>query len=194
MIYDPRVANIPPEEVEALLAIVRSETKRPLTDDDRWRRAYQEEQRRKRVIGYQQDLFDARTVTHFRHNAPAPEVERPPVETVAAKLDRIKGDPLATFGPPRSDRPAILSRAEKAVIIRGAANWLRVRQRVRIADAPGTVDPAFGPQRFLGRAGVVWRLCPDSFADHCYLFLDPAGGERSDKIVMVELRDIRPID
>ena len=188
MIYDRRVANISREEFEELLAIVRSPPPGPLTAEDRWRHAYQHEQRRKQVIGYQQDLFDAKAVTHFRRNAPAPEFDRPPVETVAAKLDRIRGDPLATFGPPRSDRPAILSRAAKAAIIRGAANWLRVGQRIRIVDAPGAVNPAFGPQRFLGRAGVIWRLCTGTFAERCYVFLDPVGGERTDKIEMVELR------
>ena len=194
MIYDPCVANIPREEFEALLAIVRSDQERPLSDDDRWRRTYQEDQRRKRVVGYQQDLFHARAITHFRHNAPAPEVERPPVETIEAKLERIKDDPLATYGPLRSDRPAFLTQAERASIVRSAANWLRVRQRVRIVDAPGSVDPAFGPQRFLGRVGVVWRLCAGTFADHCYVFLDPVGGERTDKIAMVELRDLEPIE
>ena len=193
-IYNPRLANVSREEFDELMAIVRSgpEQRQPLTDETRWRQAYQDEQRRKRVVGYQQDLFGRQTVTHYRHNPPAPEVERPPIETVAAKLERIRGDPSATFGPPRSDRPAILTAAQKAAIVRAAANWLHVGQRVHLADAPGTVDPAFGHQRYLGRAGVVWRLCR-SFSDHCYIFLDPVGGERTDNIIMVELRDLEPV-
>ena len=123
MIYDPRVANIPREEFEALLAIVRSDRERPMSDDDRWRRTYQEEQRRKRVVGYQPDLFHAKTITHFRRNPAAPEVERLPVETVEAKLERIRHDPLATYGPARSDRPAFLTKAERVSIVRGASNW-----------------------------------------------------------------------
>lgn len=195
MDYNPRVANVSPEEFAELLAIVRSEPDRaPLTEDDRWRRDYAEEQRRKRIIGQQQDLFGAATTVHYRRNAPAPEVERPSVETIDAKMKRIAGDPLATFGPPRSDRPSYLSPDAKAAVIAAASNWLRVRQRVRIVDAPGTVDPAFGPQLFLGRSGVVWRLCSGAFADHCYVFLDPVGGERTQKVAFVELRDLAPAE
>ena len=105
MSYDPRIANTPREEYEALLAIVRSDQERPLSDDDRWRRAYQDEQRRKRVVGYQPDFFQTKAITHFRRNPAAPEVERPPIETIEAKLERIRHDPLATYGPLRSDRP-----------------------------------------------------------------------------------------
>lgn len=191
-IYNHKVANISREDIDELMAILHAPEEKPLSDEDRWRCAYQEEQRRKRVVGYQQDLFGRATVTHYRHNPPAPDVERPPIETVEAKLERIRHDRCATFGPPRSDRPAYLSAKQKAAIVRATANWLRVGQRVRLIDAPGTVDPAFGNQRYLGRAGVVWRLCR-SFTDQCYVFLDPAGGERTDKIIMVELRDLEPL-
>ncbi|MFS0774303.1 hypothetical protein [Sphingomonas sp. 1P08PE] len=194
MPYNPRVANIPVADYEALMAIVRSDpaAARPLSDEDRWRRDYEREQRAIRIAGFQADLFGASVVTHYHRHAPGPKVDRPP-EPVDAKLDRIKGDRLATFGPLRADRPAFLSRDERTAIARAAANWLRVRQRVRIVDAPGAVDPAFGPERFLGRAGVVWRLCSSTFDDRCYVFLDPVGGERTQKITMVELRDIEPI-
>src|SRR3546814_1769750 len=90
------------------------------------------------------------------------------------------------------DRPTFLTDEEKAVIINGAANWLHIRQRVRIVDGPGPVDPQYGPYRFIGREGVVWRLCSSVFADRCYVFLDPVGAERAEKIVFVELRDIAP--
>jgi hypothetical protein len=73
-----------------------------------------------------------------------------------------------------------------------AADWLRVRQRVRLVDTPDSVDPAYGIQRFLGRAGVVWRLCR-GFDDHCYVFFDPVGGERKAKIEFVQLRDLEPV-
>ncbi|WP_242121197.1 hypothetical protein [Sphingomonas lacusdianchii] len=195
MTYNPAIANISRAEFDELMAIVRGQPDReqPLDPDDLWRREYLEQQRRNLVVGYQPDLFSKNTVTHYWRHAPAPDVERPPVETIEAKMERIRGDPLATFGPPRADRPAFLSGEQKAEIVRNAANWLRVRQRVRIVDAPGTVDPAFGPQRFLGRAGVVWRLCSRTFAERCYVFLDPVGGERTHKIEMVELRDLEPI-
>lgn len=163
------------------------------TPEQIWRAAYREAQRRKRILGYQPDLFGGEAVTHFRRNGPAPDFERPPIEELAAKLARIEGDPLATFGPPRADRPAFLSDDERAAIISGAANWLYVGQRVRITDGPGPVDPQYGPYRFIGREGVVWRLCSSVFADHCRVFLDPVGAERAEKIVFIEIRDIEPL-
>lgn len=162
------------------------------TPEQLWREAYREEQRQRRVVGYQPDLFGAGPVTHFRRHRAAPDFSRPPIETLEAKLARIEGDRAATFGPGRSDRPTFLSDEEKGVIIAGAANWLHIRQRVRIVDSPVPVDPEYGQYRFIGRAGVVWRLCSSVFADHCYVFLDPVGAERAEKIVFVELRDLAP--
>ena len=166
---------------------------KPQTPEQIWRAAYREDQRRKRILGYQPNLFGGEAVTHFRRNGPAPDFERPPIEELAAKLARIEGDPLATFGPPRADRPAFLSDDDRAAVISGAANWLYVGQRVRITDGPGPVDPQYGPYRFIGREGVVWRLCSSVFADHCRVFLDPVGAERAEKIVFIEIRDIEPL-
>lgn len=195
MRYDPRIATISPDEFAELMALVRraDEGPRPQTDDDLWRATYAEEQRKRRVVGYQQDFFGSKATTHFRRNRAAPDWDRPPVETIEQKLERIQGDPFATFGPPRSDRPSILSPDERAAIVRKAGNWLAVRRRVRLVDAPGSVDPAFGIQRFLGREGVVWRLCGAPLADHCYVFFDPVGAERTAKIEMAELRDLEPV-
>lgn len=195
MIDDPRIATVPEAEAEFndLMALARDLAQpRPLTDDDRWRADYAEEQRRRRIVGYQQDLFASTAITHYRRSPAAPFVERPPIETVAAKLDRIKGDPFATFGPPRSDRPSIMTQRQRKAFVRGAANWLNERQRVTLVDAPGSVDPAFGIQRYLGRHGVIWRLCGSTFADHCYVFFDAVGAERTAKIHMVEIRDLAP--
>ena len=166
---------------------------KPQTPEQIWRAAYREDQRRKRILGYQPNLFGGEAVTHFRRNGPAPDFERPPIEELAAKLSRIEGNPLATFGPPRADRPAFLSDEDRAAVISGAANWLYVGQRVRITDGPGPVDPQYGPYRFIGREGVVWRLCSSVFADHCRVFLDPVGAERAEKIVFIEIRDIEPL-
>lgn len=152
---------------------------KPQTPEQIWRAAYREAQRSKRILGYQPDLFGGEAVTHFRRNGPALDFERPPIEKLAAKLARIEGNPLATFGPPRADRPAFLSDEDRAAVISGAANWLYVGQRVRITDGPGPVDPQYGPYRFIGREGVVWRLCSSVFADHCRVFLDPVGAERA---------------
>ena len=191
MTYDRRIATVSRAEFDELMAIVRAPQKEPLNNEDRWRRDYQTEQERRRVVGHQQDLFAAKPVTHYHRHRAAPSWDRPPDEPIGAKLRRIAGDPFATFGPERSDRASILSAEEKAAVVDRAANWLRVGQRVRLIDAPGSVDPAFGIQRFLGRFGVIWRLCR-SFEDHCYVFFDPVGGERTDKIEFTELRDLEP--
>jgi len=194
MIHNRRIATVTEDEFNELIAIVRDQAEpRPLSDDDRWRADYAEDHRRRRIVGYQQDLFTSTAITHYRRSPAAPIVERPPVETIAAKLDRIKGDPRATFGPPRSDRPSILTQRQRQTIVRGAANWLNVRQRVTLIDGPGAVDPAFGLQRYLGRHGVIWRLCGSTFADHCYVFFDAVGAERTAKIQMVEVRDLVPV-
>ncbi len=192
MTYDRRLANISRAEFEELMAIVRSPPTPSLNDEDRWRRDYKAEQERRRIMGLQHDLFAAKAVTHYHRHRSAPSWDSPAEETIEVKLERIAGSPLATFGPERSDRPAHLAADEKAAIVARAANWLRVGQRVRLVDAPGAVDPAFGIQRFLGRYGVVWRLCR-TFADHCYVFFDPVGGERTAKIEFTELRDLDPV-
>ncbi len=174
------------EEFLAYLAAL-DEAQRPSTPEQLWRATYRKKMRQRRIVGYQPDLFGRDPVTHYRRHRPAAEFPRPPVESIAGKLARIEGDPL------RADRPANLSPDEKASIINGAANRLHVTQRVKIVDGPGPVDPEYGPYRFIGREGVVWRLCSTVFADHCRVFLDPVGAERGEKIVFVELRDLQPL-
>ncbi|WP_242122271.1 hypothetical protein [Sphingomonas lacusdianchii] len=77
-------------------------------------------------------------------------------------------------------------------MIEGAANWLRIAQRVRIVGSFASY--AGHAERWVGRKGVIWRLCSPVFADHTYVYLDPVGAERAEKIAMVELRDVKPID
>ena len=50
---------------------------KPRTPEQIWRAAYREEQRQKRVVGYQPDLFGGDPVTHFRRHRPAPDFPRP---------------------------------------------------------------------------------------------------------------------
>lgn len=192
--YNPKVANISPAEFAELMAIVRAppEEQRPRTPEAQWRADYRAAMNARRVI-VQDDLFDARPVVFHRRHQRRPAYTPLVHETLEEKLERIEGDPFATFGPDRADRPAFLTDEQKAEIIKAAANWLRVGQRIRIVDAPGAVDPAYGAERFLGREGVVWRLCV-SLTDLCYVYLDPVGGERAEKIQMVELRDLEPIE
>lgn len=191
---DSQVEPISPEELEELLAIVRAPPAEPvLTEDGRWRKEYREAQARKRIAGVQHDLFGGPAKTHYHRHDPQPAFERPAIETIDAKMKRIAGNAAATFGPERADRPTFLSPEEREAIIQGAANWLRLRQRVRIIDGPGPVDPAYGGYRWIGREGVIYRLCSPVFAERVYVFLDPVGGERAEKVAFVEIRDLEPI-
>lgn len=185
-----------PEEIAEMMALQREVSReKPLTAEQQWRRDYKEEQRRKREIGVQHDLFGAPPVRHFKRNpGKAQTIDQRPREAVADIVARAQRDPTAAFGVARADRPTYPSAEEKARIIANASNWLRIGQRVMIVDAPGSVDPQFGTGRWIGRKGVVWRLCSSVFADRCYVFLDPLGQERTDKIEFLELRDIQPID
>jgi hypothetical protein len=78
------------------------------------------------------------------------------------------------------------------LLIRSAANWLRVGQRIRITGSSVSYDGSFARRK--GRKGIVWRLCSRVFADHLYVYLDPIGAERVEKTAKVELRDVEPID
>nr|WP_245201743.1 hypothetical protein [Sphingomonas trueperi] len=160
---------------------------KPLTPEAQWRRDYHKAMFHRRLVGVQPDLFGGKPVTHMYKAAPGPVSDWKP-EPVEEKLSRIARDPQATFG---IGRPA-LSPEELAVVIDGAANWLRIAQRVRIAGAFASYDGR--AERRIGRKGVIWRLCSPVFAGHTYVYLDPAGAERVEKIVMVELRDVEPID
>lgn len=71
-------------------------------------------------------------------------------------------------------------------------NWLRLGQRVRIVGSFASYDGR--ADRRVGRKGVIWRLCSPVFADHTYVYLDPVGAERAEKIAQVELRDVAPIE
>lgn len=81
----------------------------------------------RRLVGVQPGLFGAKPTTHMHKARPGP-VSDWRLEPVAEKLARIARDPNATSGIGR----AAVSNEEKATLIRSAANWLRVGQRVRI--------------------------------------------------------------
>lgn len=186
--------RISSEELEELLAIVRAPPAEPvLTEDGRWRKEYREAQARTRIAGVQHDLFGGPAKIHYHRHHQQAEFQRPAIEKIYAKMKRIAGNATATFGPERADRPTYLFPEEREAVIRGAANWLRLGQRVQIDDGPGAVDPAYGGYRWIGREGVVYRLCSPVFAERVYVFLDPVGGERAEKVAFVELRDLEPI-
>lgn len=188
LVYDPSFATVTEEEFNELVAIVRDgPTAKPLTPEAQWRRDYHRAMFNRRLVGVQPDLFGAKPVTHLHRAKPGPVVDWKP-EPVEEKLARIAHDRSATFG---IGRPA-LSDEEKAAVIRGAANWLRVGQRVRLVGSFASYDGR--AERRVGRKGVIWRLCSPVFADHTYVYLDPIGAERVEKIAQVELRDVAPIE
>lgn len=182
--YNPKIATISQEEFAELMALVRE---RPvLTPDGQWRHDYHAAMIAKRTIGVQPDLFGAKPVTHMHRTRPGPVVDWQP-EPVDEKLARIARDPHAAFGigrPPLSDE-------EKAAMLRSAANWLRLGQRVRLIGSSASIDGQF--ERRVGRVGVVWRISR-TITDYVHIYLDPVGAERSEKIAFVELRDVEPIE
>lgn len=164
-----------------------------LSADGRWREDYRRDMAKHRQLGVQLDMF-GQHVTHYRRNPPRPVTADPrPNETLKEKRARIRDYREATFGPERADRPTFLTDAQRDEIVRGAANWLRLGQRVRIVDGAGDVDPQYGRGRVIGRQGVIWRLCSPVFRERVYVYLDPVGAERTDKIEFVEIRDIEPL-
>jgi hypothetical protein len=188
MVYDPSVATMSEEEFNELVAIMRDgPNAKPLTLEAQWRRDYHKAMFHRRLVGVQPDLFGGKPVTHMHKAAPRPVSDWKP-EPVEENLSRIVRDSQAMFG---IGRPA-LSPEELAAVIDGAANWLRIAQRVRIAGAFASYDGR--AERRIGRKGVIWRLCSPVFADHTYVYLDPVGAERAEKIAMVELRDVEPIE
>lgn len=188
LVYDPRVATVTEVEFNKLLALMRDGAPRkPPTLETLWRRAYHEAMFNRRLVGVQPDLFGGKPVTHM-HKATAGPTHTWTPEPVAEKLARLTRDRNATFG---VGRPA-LTAEDKAALIRAAANWLRIGQRVRIVGSFASYDGR--AERRIGRKGVIWRLCSPVFADHTYVYLDPVGAERAEKIVMVELRDVEPIE
>lgn len=141
------------------------EDRKPVPSPDaKWRNEYRKARYAERVASVQLDLFGAVAIEQFHRND-------------AAKL---RPDPKRY-----KVRRGFLTKDEERALLASAANWLRVRQRVRIA-----ID---APHEFAGRAGVVWRLCGPVFADRVYVYLDLVGSERSEKIAFVEVRDVEPI-
>ncbi|OAH42151.1 hypothetical protein AX777_22165 [Sphingobium yanoikuyae] len=188
LVYDPSFATVSEAEFNELIAIMRNgAAAKPLTPEAQWRRDYHKAMFHRRLVGVQPDLFGGKPVTHMHKEKLGPVSDWKP-EPVEEKLARIARDPNATFG---IGRPG-LSDEEKAALIRSAENWLRIGQRVRITGSSVSYDGSF--ERRKGRKGVVWRLCSSVFADHLYVYLDPIGSERVEKIAMVELRDVEPID
>lgn len=182
--YNPSIATISEEEFAELMALARERP--PLTPDGQWRHDYHAAMVAKRTIGVQRDLFGAKPVTHMHRTRPGPVIDWKP-EPVEEKLARIAADPHAAFG---IGRPA-LSDEEKAAMLRSAANWLRLGQRVRLTGSSDSIDGQ--SERRVGRFGVVWRISR-TFTDYVHVYLDPVGAERSEKIVFIELRDVEPIE
>lgn len=188
LVYDPSFATVSEEEFNELVALMRDGAPRkPPTAAALWRRGYHEAMFNRRLVGVQHDLFGGKPTTHMHKAKPGPVSDWTP-EPVAEKLARIARDPNTTFGIGRPD----LTDDERTAVISGAANWLRVGQRVRIVGSFASYDGR--ADRRVGRRGVIWRLCSPVFADHTYVYLDPIGAERVEKIAMVELRDVAPIE
>jgi hypothetical protein len=127
-----------------------------------WRAEYRRQQDAKRVATVQPDLFGGPSIDTYRRDAS-------PKPAVSKDRYRLR---------------ASLTDDEMAALLAYAANWLQTKQRVQInADSPN---------QYAGRAGVVWRLGSAVNPDRRYVFLDPAGNERTEKIAFVEVPDVEP--
>lgn len=178
--------------------LVRQDVEKfPPGTDARWRAQYRQAQYERALIGIQPDLLGGPAIEVFRATQkalkPAPWTKDYEVEFFAdlppdEQEQRLRADPQTPFA--RTTRGE-LTKDERKALVASAANWLRVGQRVRIVSAPLSFDGQ--TEAKVGREGVIWRLCSAAFNDHTYVNLDLIGAERSEKIRMVELRDVEPI-
>lgn len=143
--------------------MIRLATREPAPGSDAaWRAEYRRQQDAQRIGTVQPDLFGAPAIETYRRDAPPKPI---------LSKDRYRSRPS-------------LADEEMAALLAFAANWLRVKQRVRISSD--------SPEKHAGRVGVVWRLESAVNLDRVYVFLDPAGNERTEKIAFVEVRDVEP--
>lgn len=169
-----------------------------LSPEGQWRAEYRNAHRQRRVAGLQLDMFGAPATTHFHRNPQAPMPDDWPFDYEMTRFQDLTSDEQARGRVENPMTPwAISTRRrltpeETAAVIAGAANWLRLGQRVRIISATPSIDGK--KERQVGRTGVIWRTCGSVFADYVHVNLDLVGQERSEKIVFLELRDVMPID
>ena len=183
------------EELDRLVG----ESERPiLPPDGQWRAFYRKAQRQRRIASVQPDMFGAPPTEHFHRNQKPPAPEERPLDyeitrfqdlTQEEQASQPAADPHKPWA--RSTRKK-LTPEERAAMIASAANWLRLGQRVRITGTSPSIDGT--NERRVGRVGIVWRLCGEPFADYVHINLDLIGQERSEKVVLVELRDVEPTE
>ena len=183
------------EELERLLG----EGERPTPSPDaQWRAEYRKAQYQRRLASAQPDLFGGPMIENFHRNAKPPAAEDCHLDyemtrfhdlSPEEQVRQLAADPQTPWA--RTTRKA-LTPEEKAAMIASAANGLRLVQSVRVSGTSPSIDGS--NERRVGRVGVVWRLCSTPFADYVYINLDLIGQERSEKVILVELRDIVPIE
>ncbi|HEV2651695.1 MAG TPA: hypothetical protein VGU69_10585 [Rhizomicrobium sp.] len=78
---------------------------------------------------------------------------------------------------------------QRAELAAQAANWLRKQQPVRVLQ-----DPRLEGPELAGRVGTILRPCSSVFADHVYVLFRPIGRQRVDRIRMIALDHIEPVD
>ncbi len=169
-----------------------------LCPEGKWRTEYRKAQSQRRLAVVQLDLLGAPAVTHFHRNPRPPTAQDWPLDYEVTRFQDLSPeeqkrllaeDPNTSWAISTRRR---LTPEEKAAVIAGAANWLRLGQRVRIVSTTPSIDGEH--ERRVGRTGVIWRTCSSVFADYVHVNLDLVGQERTEKIVFVELRDVMPID
>lgn len=195
---DRATAPTSPGDEDDLVRLPEENAPTALTQAGQWRATYRKAQQQRRLAGVQLDMFGGAATMHFHRNPPPPAAEDWPLDYDVTRFQDLPPQEQArrltedSQTPWASSTRKRLTPEEKAAVTAGAANWLRLGQRIRIVSATASLDG--GNERRIGRVGVIWRLCSPVFADHVYVNLDLVGQERSEKIVFVELRDVTPID
>ncbi|MGQ3212343.1 MAG: hypothetical protein ACT6U0_28850 [Shinella sp.] len=183
------------EELDRLLG----KSERPtLTPDGQWRADYRKAQRQRRIASVQPDMFGAPATEHFHRNPKPPKAEDWPLDYKITRFHDLSPEEPAQqlaadpHTPSARTTHKALTPEEEAAMIASAANWLRLGQRVRITGTSPSIDGT--NERRVGRVGVVWRLCGEPFADYVHINLDLIGQKRTEKVVLVELRDVEPTE
>lgn len=77
----------------------------------------------------------------------------------------------------------------KRQAVASCANWLHPGQAVEVIS-----DKRMDGRNWQGRKGSIHHLCTSGFPDYCYVFFPKRGRERSDKIEMMHILAIGPVN
>lgn len=80
------------------------------------------------------------------------------------------------------------TRRQREQLVATASGWLQLGQAVRVNR-----DPRVGGD-MAGRTGAVHRLCGAAFADFTYVRFEPQGREKVERVRMLPLEILEPVE